>query len=441
MRIFKMLARTALFVLIFVLGNALLTFALTPAEDFDIRTWKEFRKQQNIDTLFLGSSVCTHSFIADIFDDELNCHSYSLGITAQPLNQSLESLRIALEKHPIRHVILGFGYFTLMQTQNDRIDSTFLQATTASLNPMQKASRYARTVLNPKYIKDLCSINWFFPWIYNNVPFTLPALRRNIAEKLAGMPDQERMDYYYGGKGLIYKKSSEDLRHINFDSVSAEIYDLDFYPECVEQLKELCQFCKTNDIDLVVVNTPRPVYDVVYSGSKYYREMAALTALCAEYGALYIDYNLVKTDRFIPKDEYFFDHEHLNLRGAEVFSRSLARMLADRDAGVDISACFYTPDEYLQSVAAVQAVQLTLEDAGDCANLSARAVSGCGKAEYRFVARDEATGKETLVQDYSTKDHAKFTPKHHGRYTLRVDARMPDSLLDVERCGEAEYEI
>lgn len=441
MRIFKMFVRVTLFVLLLALGNSLLTFVLTPAEDFDVRIWKEFRKEQNIDTLFLGSSVCTHSFIADVFDEELNCHSYSLGITAQPLNHSLESLRIALEDHPIRQVVLGFGYFTLMQTQNDRLDSTFLQATTALLDPMRKAMRYASTVLDPKNIQDSSSINLFFPWIYNNVPLTLTHLRRNIAEKLAGMPDQERMDYYYGGKGLIYKKSTDDFRHINFDSVSAEIYDLDFYPECVEQLKELCLFCKDHNIDLVVVNTPRPVYDVVYSGPKYYREMDALTALCSEYGALYMDYNLVKPEWFTPEDEYFFDHEHLNLRGAEVFSRSLARMLAERNAGVDISAYFYMPDEYLQSVAAVQAVQLTLEDAGDCANLSARAVSGCGKAEYRFVARDEATGEETLVQDYSTEDHAKFTPKHHGRYTLRVDAKMPGSQLDVERCGEAEYEI
>lgn len=93
--------------------NSVLCFLIEPARGSSATMWEEYYKETEIDTIFIGSSLCSASFDPQIFDEKLGVKSFNMGTPMQPLDQNLTALETAFEEHQIDTVVIGMGFFIL----------------------------------------------------------------------------------------------------------------------------------------------------------------------------------------------------------------------------------------------------------------------------------------------------------------------------------------
>ena len=179
-------------------------------------------------------------------------------------------------------------------------------------------------------------------------------------------------------------------------------------------------------MQLVVVVTPRPAFNVLAYGEKYPEQMSRLQQVVEESGATFIDANMAKITWYEPRDTDFYDGEHLNHDGASYFSQAFAQALEVLDAGGSISDLTYSYDQwddYLASIDEISAVISTSYKEDNNAVVSAIAYTGSNvQVEYRFslVAED---GSATLLQDWSTSDTCAIP-----------EDQLPEGASEVEVC-------
>ena len=115
----------------------------------------------------------------------------------------------------------------------------------------------------------------------------------------------------YVGRGFGYYKGVLNYNNIGNDNSRTHYYG-EFRPDLLDKLDEICQLCKENDVELIVINTPRPTFDVVSYGEEYYETYEWLREYLKERDALYFDFNFAKPELFESAPDYYFNFEHLN---------------------------------------------------------------------------------------------------------------------------------
>lgn len=83
MRIIKGI-KVILFVILFILMNLLLSYFLVKANGPSEVMWKDFRKTEKIDTVYLGSSFSQMTFNPYIIDENTGWNSFNMGTPGQP---------------------------------------------------------------------------------------------------------------------------------------------------------------------------------------------------------------------------------------------------------------------------------------------------------------------------------------------------------------------
>ena len=84
MRIFKTI-RPLAYLAVFLVMNACLSFVLEPARGSSELMWKQYYKEKEIDTIFIGSSLCLTSFDPYIFDETMGTKSFNMGTPLQAM--------------------------------------------------------------------------------------------------------------------------------------------------------------------------------------------------------------------------------------------------------------------------------------------------------------------------------------------------------------------
>ena len=200
----------------------------------------------------------------------------------------------------------------------------------------------------------------------------------------------------------------------------------DFDQQGLDWIQNICDLCREHGVQLVVVVTPRPAFNVLVYGEKYPEQMLRLQQVVERAGGTFLDANLAKDGWYETRDEDFYDGEHLNHDGATRFSQAFASALQALDAGDSTSSLTYSYDQwdqYLASIDNISAVTSTsyMEDNNTVVNAIAYTGSNV-PVEYRFslVADD---GTTTLLQDWSTSDTC----------TIPQD-KIPEGSSEVEVC-------
>lgn len=144
-------------------------------------------------------------------------------------------------------------------------------------------------------------------------------------DKLLEKDNEPEYDEY--GWGTTYQLSKKSMAKWN-DGTEADAAakrhtakNWDYIEENYTQLQRLVQFCKTHNIQLILVTTP---CWKTYTDNLDEKQLAKTYELthkfASEYGLPYFDY--LKDERFIPND--FYDSNHLSDVGAEKFTKILA---------------------------------------------------------------------------------------------------------------------
>lgn len=337
---------------IFIAINSLLSFVLTPVSGASEVMWEDYYKMENLDTLYIGSSVCLCSFNPYILDEELGTNSYNMGTPAQPIDLTYLTLKSVFKEHDIKKVYFGFGYFALTTEDSKQAKAAFLQARNRYVPFGKRIQSYVSYIFDKKNIGNSSSINFLFPWVYNRVSLQREELFANVIGKVKGkgvtdarQPGAEKRTYL--GRGFGYY---EDV--VNYDTMydinSSIYYYGDFKEDSLEVLSKICEICEENEVELIVINTPRPRFDVLFYGEEYYTKYEQIKSFLTERGAKYYDFNLVKPEIFERNKDYYYNFEHLNKKGSDAFCKSLAKFEKLRMQSIDMEEYFYNWEEFLE---------------------------------------------------------------------------------------------
>ena len=174
-------------------------------------------------------------------------------------------------------------------------------------------------------------------------PGELPALWRG---KLTGGYNAGNYDWVtypdegeaYRDRGFVYTEGTSiwgfgTLMHVD---ASAPIS-----PFGRANLTRIAEFCKKQNIRLVLVTAPLPSA-YVQDTQNYQAYVDAMRSFAAANGTQYWDFSLFKDTDLLPIGfDDFSDMHHLNGQGAETFSKAFATVAARSAAGEDVSSLFY----------------------------------------------------------------------------------------------------
>lgn len=351
------LAKPFCFLVLLVLINGILSFVLEPADGASAAMWEQYVQQEEIDTLFIGASVASASFDPLVFDEQMGVCSFNMGTPAQEPQQSVRALEQVLKEHDVKTVIYGMGYFSLQQNAIDEAELTFVRAMADELGGI-KGIRAAVSYLFSERAKDKGkSVEFFFPWLYNRVDVSWDAVKSNVLEKLK--PSEEIFDAASAERRswMLTKGYRPYTGVVDYDSAWKENSNRSYYQyfdyEPTYYFEELLKLCQEKDVDLIVIHTPHPAYDVVSCYKTYKLNQEQVKELCLKYHADYYDFSLAKPELFLAEEDDFYDFEHLNYKGAGTFSSAVCELLKKRAAGEDVENEFYTVEEFLDKHAAL----------------------------------------------------------------------------------------
>ncbi len=348
MLIFKRAVGMALVIVGFLFLNAVLCVAMLPCPGPSELMWDELKKEEELDIVYVGSSLCQRSFNPYIIDEIMGTKSFNMGTPSQSLSSSLIAIKAAIEDHQAKQIVLTLGYFSLYDEGVPQAEFAFLKA---------KNDNIGKTIFqfsaSEENFENARSVSAFFPWTISHVAFRPQAILENIKDKINGKTALEDVmvnnEYrHYIGKG--YGELWGIIDYDNITDFSKNKYSGEINEERIQELREICVYCKRQNVDLIVITTPYPDFDILESGEDYFETHALVKNVLNEQGVEYYNYSLIKDEFFDAKEDYFFDFEHLNAAGGDAFSRSFCEFIRRRNSGEDMEEHFYSPQEYLSSV-------------------------------------------------------------------------------------------
>lgn len=286
-----------------------------------------YEQQENIDILILGSSHAYHSFDPYILSAGLGKNVFVAGTSAQELDGSLILLQEADKKNEIEKVVLELYYSMAMEPkykERTELTSTYLIADYLR-NPLLKTKYLLNASGNEHYG------NGFFParrnWD-NLLEFdkVTTILDKKLTLEYMNYTFQKDSSISYAGKGYfpVDEKIEEGcfVYPYHTPAINAENISEDW----VNSLYEIIEYCKQQDIELTLVSTPIQTA-ILQDMGNYDVYVSYVNNLIQGRGIEYYDFNLIKAEYFPVSTELFYDDDHINKDGAEIFTYLLGELI------------------------------------------------------------------------------------------------------------------
>lgn len=349
MRIFKYLKKVR-YLLVLIAVNMVLSFFIEPESGASGRMWAGYYEEEEIDTIFVGSSLCQQTFIPEIFNEKMGVKAYNMGTPSQAIPQSLRAIEVAVEEHDIKTVVFGMDFSSLKYGPITEAELTFESARTRQKGGIKGIFSTLSYIYSEEVRGNEDSINFLFPWLYNFEDYSIETMAKNATLKLTKMKEKILTGQVDKTDGLAKGYRNDDRRVFNYDNKwvdnSYYLYGSYFETEMLAEFEKMLEFCKQNDLELIVLNTPNPVFDVVVCHEFYEKNQNRLMEICDKYGVDYYDFSLAKPEVYEVRSEYFCDSEHLNRQGSENFCYMLSDFLNRRANGEEMEKYFYSVEEY-----------------------------------------------------------------------------------------------
>ena len=417
---------------VFIACDVLISYALVPYGTKSEVMWWEFRNTDQVDTIFIGDSLTQRGLDPSVVDANYNSQSLNMATNTQEPVETYLALSEAFEHHDIKRVIYGFEIAMLTKQPRAAHLSGFLTEKWRGDGILDMVSDAAYAIRGEQWLTSTDSLNIMFPWVKQHCSlFKVP---RNIKSRLTCSNPGEASEVNENGWHYIGRGFGGHAKTFNYNRIDKKDYVSNHQPEKLRQeqmdrLLEVCQLCKDNDVELILVVPPMPEFNIVSLQDRYDKLFDELDEQIAPYGVKCYDFNLAKDELFDNHPEDYMDWEHLNLRGAKRFSESLAKFLTYKDAGGDPANLFYDIDERIEHIDTIDYVKLKLTaEGGDSIKMTATPYTGPNtEVEYEFRAREKDKGVFEVIQGYSAKNELTWKPGKKGAYEVRVYARQADT--------------
>ena len=337
---------------------------------------------------------------------------------------------------------MTLDFTTLQLNETPNLGSAYLTQRGRVVGPSQYLSSTAWLITERGAASVPGSINMLFPWISNHPAWKsgFGGIRLNVETKLDGSTVAQAVEamepgwtYFGKGYGNKYKQLDYNSKDVALFGELEKIETLELDEAAIEGVRDICDYCKQNGIELIVVNAPIPVFNIHGYGQLYVDSQQAVADILADMGIAYYDFAYAKPDLLQIAPEDFYDNQHLNAVGADKFSRAFVTFMETLDAGGDTSALFYTPREYLATIDYVSAVKVSASSRGGGIAIKAHAYAGQNvEAEYQVLAKADDAQEWQLVRDYVPSSEAIWNPDARGTYDIRVNVRARGSNADYD---------
>lgn len=282
-----------------------------------ITMYELYNEEKNIDTLFLGSSHCYRSFDTKIIDNYFGENTFNAGSSSQALDGSYVLLTEAGKYNKLNKVFLELYYDVLKDVYSERTELTSTYIISDYLRPSINKYRYLLSASPKEYW-----INGLWPARRNwEKIFDGKWIAENIKKKHSeNYLNYEYVDYgweYYDGKGFVANVGIVDINNYK-DTVYEPIREDQISKDNQEMLVNIIEYCKKNNIDLVVIVAPMPQFRLEQIGN-YDLYVEQVRQLLEPYDVEFYDFNLCD-NVFFGNNIFYMDDQHLNLKGAEQFS-------------------------------------------------------------------------------------------------------------------------
>jgi len=331
-----------------MMGSFLLEYANGPSATM----WQQYYAEEEIDVIFVGASVCSASFDPEVFDERLGMKTFNMGTPAQNTEQSVRALKVALEEHDVKTVLYGMGHFALQQSSSEEAELTFVKALSREQGGMKGVKTSLEYLFSENVRDKEKSVKYFFPWVYNGVDYSLDAIIENVKTKLDTKLEEFDPNTQESRNWRLEKGYRPFTGLVDYSSAwvanSYEYYYQFFDYESTYHFEQLLKLCNEEGVNLIVINTPHPAYDLISCYNTYGRNYKEIKTLCEKYGVDYYDFSLAKPELFQAEEDYFYDFEHLNYKGARAFSDAVCELLERRDNDENLDESFYIPKEFMK---------------------------------------------------------------------------------------------
>lgn len=279
-----------------------------------------YESEENIDVLFLGSSHSYRSLNPEITDEVFGAHTFNAGTSLQGLDTAYALLVETDKQNDLKEVYVELYYGITSETYHERKDLTATYLVSDYMKPSFNRIQLLINASSPKHYFNsfiLGRREWekLFDAAYLNELF---AKKQSTSYKNYEYI-VDATDAYMGrgfvGSSIIYGEDSNYM-----PSESFAFYDNYISKDCKTYLGKIIDYCKKNNIRLAFYSAPMHNFDLASFGNYDYY-IKQVNDFLADYDVFYYDFNLCKPEILDIDGTKLMDSHHLNIAGAEQFSR------------------------------------------------------------------------------------------------------------------------
>ena len=322
----------------------ILCFLIEPARGSSAMMWEEYYAEDRIDTIFVGSSLCSATFDPKVINEGVGVASFNMGTPMQVLKQNITAVENAIKEHEIKTVVVGMGFFSLQEESVAEAELTFAKALAREKKGLDEVIACLEYAFSEEVRDSEKSINFWFPWLYNYEDYAWETIYKNILSKIRIFKEGKIISDLKGYRPYEGVATEEQIWEENSYYNNDQI----LRAELITEFEKLLYLCTESGADVIVINTPHPAQDVVTCYEVYAENDSIIRKLCEKYDVDYYDFSLIKQDVFDSKLEYYYNYEHLNYEGSQVFSHVFCSFMQQREKGEDMNKYFYSVEEYMQ---------------------------------------------------------------------------------------------
>lgn len=326
-------------VILFCAICRILTFLYVEEDQWSRKLWHDFYElEENIDYLYLGSSHVYHAVNPAILDEKNGKMNFNLSTPSQNLEQSYYVLREADKYNDLSRVYVELAYVVSTEPYGnfagkDAVINTWRNTDYMkwSLNKIRaladmSGTEYLMDALFPflRYRTELTNMDY----VRKEVGIKRGEMYRNYEESVTIQDEnaQAAGEFYsiYYPKGFYYTTVEFKDSDI-FQTHTAE--NMSMTEDAKEYLGKIIEYCRDKGIEVVLFCAP--VYELnLIAAGQYDSYRQQVQEIAQVYGIEYYDFNIARKEVLpIQQKEYFFDDNHLNSVGAELFTNCFHRVM------------------------------------------------------------------------------------------------------------------
>lgn len=305
-----------IFIFFLLVGvDYLISIGLQKSNDYRFQAWSDIMKDNvDADVLFLGNSRAAMHFDVEAFDSILGCKSYNFGKFGLPIYLTMYPFLYYRElcKDLPKYIILNIDYLS------------FGDGHTAVNLPEISPYILDATLRN----KILQNEDWFANNMFSNMYIPFYRYYGYNDEIILGMQSLLKMSPKKTQSVRGFMPAPNDNRKADFSNVTlaTNVYNRKITPWATQWIEtEILQWCKDNDIQVILVHTPIYEYNTQRKHVTHISEFdSVLNYYITQYNLSYLDYS---NDSLSFNAHNFSDLVHLKHHAATQFTIKLAHDL------------------------------------------------------------------------------------------------------------------